>query len=79
MHQLLVAFFAFIFSFGHAQSVQQAQADAFVPPAQYADGFEGAIPSRQEIAAGEYNATTDSYAESACSGCQVIPVSFNAR
>lgn len=82
MHQLLTAFFAFLFSFGHAQAAHQVEADQFVPPAQYAadtSGIDYAVPSHQQIIDGQYNVTAASYAEGSCNGCQLTTVSYDAR
>ena len=49
MHHLLVSVFAFMFSFGHAQTVRHAEADTFIPPVQQATGFEYAIPGRHDV------------------------------
>jgi hypothetical protein len=52
MHNLLVAFFSFLFSFGSAAPTHPS--DAFVPPAQYADTYGAAIPSHDQIVNGNF-------------------------
>ncbi len=71
MH-VIAAFFAFLFSFGHAQSLQARHSDAFIPPAEYAVGMEYAVPSHQDILNGKY-------AEAGCPGCNMTTSSSNVR
>ncbi len=72
MHFLTV-FFAFLFTFGHAQSAQRSAVhDEFVPPAEYAGTIEYAVPSHQDI----LNRT---YAVQGCPGCQMTNASYTTR
>ncbi|MDE1162932.1 MAG: hypothetical protein PW792_13450 [Acidobacteriaceae bacterium] len=72
MH-FLTAFFAFFFSFGHAQSLARTQVhDAFIPPTEYAAGLQYAVPSRHDLLNGTYAGT-------ACPGCQMTTVSYTVR
>ena len=68
MHAFLAPLFAFLFSLGHAQAVRQVEARDFVAPAERTAGFDYAIPSRQQILAGE--TAQDGYAGTGCRGCQ---------
>ena len=65
MHHLIAAFFAMIFSFGSAQPVHHA--DAFVAHTETASSFDQAIPTHQQILAGDY--AEASYPETGCE-CQ---------
>lgn len=74
MHQFLLAFFAFVFSFGHP-----AQAHVEQPITQNDSSLYPSIsyvPSRREIARGTY---LSSYAERTCPSCRTMNVSFEAR
>jgi hypothetical protein len=66
MHNLLAAIFAFLFSFGTVHPSPSAH--AFVPPSDSGASFEQAIPSREDLVSGQYQAA--SYAESVCLNCQ---------
>ena len=77
MHHLLVSCFAFILSFGHAQTVRHTEANAFVPPVGSTGGFEFAVPGHHDLVSGP--ATAASYAGAACSGCNTTNSSSNAR
>lgn len=74
MQQLLAAFFAFVFSFGHSGSTHLnrsvVQTDAISPIAiDY-------VPSRHEIEQGTYRS---SYAEMTCTSCRTMNVTFRAH
>ncbi|MDE1154988.1 MAG: hypothetical protein PW735_04560 [Acidobacteriaceae bacterium] len=79
MHHLLVAFFAFLFSFGHAHPAASIMPkDAFIPPAQYAQGLEGAVPSRHELL-DQHELLNGAYAGAGCPGCRTMTVSSATR
>jgi len=71
MH-ILAAFFAFLFTFGHAHTAQSKPSDAFIPPAEYASGFEYAVPSHHDVING-------TYPDAGCPGCRVTTVSYSVR
>ena len=72
MHHLLVSCFAFLLSFGHAQTIRHTEANAFVPPVQSSAGFEFAVPGHHDLVSG-------SYAGAACSSCTTTKNTSNAR
>ena len=70
MHNFLAAFFALIFSFCHAQSIQHSQAFAAPPGSSVAvaglDPVGEFVPSRRELAQSQ---ASRGYAEAACASC----------
>lgn len=80
MYHLIAAFFALLFSFGHAQTVRQTETRSFAQPAAYAGGFEYAVPSHEQILASSYSdASSVGYAGETCSGCSMTTDSSTAR
>jgi hypothetical protein len=74
MHSLLTAFFALIFSFGHAEPARHTT-PLVAPDADLTFYYAGA-PSRHEL---EHMRVASSYAETACVSCQVTNVSYRTR
>jgi hypothetical protein len=76
MHQLLVAFFAMIFSFSHAQDVRHSE--SFLASDQHPSNYQPFIPTREELAQEQF-ATVTSYAETSCVSCRRMNVVYDAR
>jgi len=74
MHHLIAAFYAFVFSLGHAVSTHTTQAKVEAPPP--VPTYFGYAPSRHEIARSE---VPSSYAEKACVSCRRMNISYNVR
>jgi len=74
MHSLLTAFFAMIFSFGHATPAQHAK--ALVPPEADLSFYYAGAPSRHEL---QQMQLVSSYAEAACTSCRLTNVSYKTR
>jgi hypothetical protein len=75
VHQLIAAFFAMLFSFGHAQTVRQSE----VALASDNHPFvQAAAPTRQELNYQQFE-TVNSYAEDSCVSCRRMNVVYDAR
>jgi hypothetical protein len=75
MHQLLVAFFAMIFSFSHAQTVRHSEAFLAADTHPIYDSY---VPTREQLAQDQF-ATATSYAETSCVSCRRMNVDYDAR
>lgn len=75
MHQLIAAFFAMIFSFGHAQTVHHSELVAASDNHPY---IQAPAPTREQLAYEEFQTTT-SYAETSCVSCRQMNVVYDAR
>jgi hypothetical protein len=75
MHQLLLAFFAMVFSFSHAQTVRQSE--AFLA-SDHHPVYDSYVPTREQLAQDQF-ATTTSYAETSCVSCRRMNVDYDAR
>jgi len=75
MHQMLAAFFAMIFSFGHAQTVRHSELALASDNHPF---IQAPLPTRQEMAHEQFQTIT-SYAETACVSCRRMNVASNAR
>ena len=75
MHQLIAAFFAVIFSFGHAQTVRHSE---FVTSADNHPYIQAPLPTREELAHKQFQTAT-SYAETSCVSCRRMNVVYDAR
>ena len=75
MHQLFAAFFAMIFSFGHAQPAHQTQFVAATGSHPY---MQAPAPTREQLAYQEFQTVT-SYAETSCVSCRQMNVVYDAR
>jgi len=72
MHHIIVAFYAFVFSFGHAAPVHHPEALQQQSPrltSAYA-------PTRQEVA---HNRYAGSYSETVCVSCRRMNVSYRSH
>jgi len=74
MHSLLTAFFALIFSFGHAEPARRAT--PLVPPDADLSFYYTGAPSRHEL---QQKPLVSSYAEAACTSCRLTNVSYRTR
>jgi hypothetical protein len=75
MHQLLVAFFAMIFSFSHAQTVHGPEA---FQAANTHPVYDLYTPTREQVALQQFE-TANSYAETSCVSCRRMNVNYDAR
>ena len=75
MHQFLAAFFAMIFSFGHAQTLQHSELVAASDNQPY---IQAPAPTREQLAYEQFQTTT-SYAETSCVSCRQMNVVYDAR
>jgi hypothetical protein len=75
MHQLIAAFFAMIFSFGHAQTVRHSE---FVSSVDNQPYIQAPLPTREELARKQFQTVT-SYAETSCVSCRRMNVVYDAR
>jgi hypothetical protein len=75
MHQLLVAFFAMLFSI--AQPTKAHPNDAFVASA-HPFIHDSYSPTREQLAHDDFAMTT-SYAESSCVSCRRMNVEYSER
>ena len=77
MHQFIVAFFAMVFSFSHAQTVRHSESFlAAETPAVSASS--ASVPNREELAQKVFETNT-SYAESSCVSCRRMNTGSIAR
>jgi hypothetical protein len=76
MHQMLLAFFAMIFSFSHAQNVRHSE--AFLASDTHTSAYDRFVPTREELAREQF-ATVTSYSETSCVSCRRMNVVSNAR
>lgn len=75
MHSLIAAFFAMLFSFGHAQTMHHSDV------AMAADShpfIQAAAPTREELNYQQFETMT-SYAEDSCVSCRRMNVVYDAR
>ena len=72
MHNLIVAFYAFALSFGHAAPVHPPQALQQQSPSRIA----AYAPTRQEVA---HNRYAGSYSETVCVSCRRMNVSYRSH
>jgi len=75
VHSLIAAFFAMLFSFGHAQTMHQNEL------AQASDNHpfvQAATPTREEVNYEQFETVT-SYAEDSCVSCRRMNVVYDAR
>jgi PII-like signaling protein len=75
MHQLFAAFFAMLFSFGHAQTLHTSEVALASQQQPY---VQAAVPTRQEVARKQFETVT-SYAEDSCVSCRRMNVDYDAR
>lgn len=75
MHQLIAAFFAMIFSFGHAQPMHQSQVASAANNQPF---IQAPAPTREELAHQQFETIT-SYAETSCVSCRQMNVVYDAR
>jgi hypothetical protein len=75
LHQLIAAFFAMIFSFGHAQTVHHSE---FVAATDNQPYVQAPAPTREQLAYQEFQTAT-SYAETSCVSCRQMNVVYDAR
>ncbi len=75
MHSLIAAFFAMIFSFGHAQTVHQSE---MALAADNHPFVQRAAPTREELNYEQFQTVT-SYAETSCVSCRRMNVVYDAR
>ena len=75
MHQMLAAFFAMIFSFGHAQTVRHSE---LVSAADTHPFIQAPSLTREELAHQQFETVT-SYAEDSCVSCRRMNVVYDAR
>lgn len=75
MHSLIAAFFAALFSFGHAQTVHHSE---MVLAADNHPFVQAAAPSREELNSEQFETMT-SYAEDSCVSCRRMNVVYDAR
>ena len=71
MHQIIVAFYALIFSLSHTGTAPQPEA-----PQPTTAAVVSYAPTRQELAHAEYD---NSYAETACVSCRRTNVSYRTH
>ena len=76
MHQLIVAFFAMVFSFSHAQNVRHSE--SFLAADTPAATATANVPTRAELAQQVFE-TNSSYAESSCVSCRRMDLASSAR
>lgn len=75
MHSFFAAFFAMLFSFGHAQTMHHSE----LASASDIRTFVGApMPTRSELAYEQFQTVT-SYAEDSCVSCRRMNVVYDAR
>ena len=75
MHSWIAAFFAMIFSFGHAQTMHHSEL------AMTADSHpfvQATAPTREELNYEQFQ-TISSYAETSCVSCRRMNVVYDAR
>lgn len=75
MHSLIAAFFAMLFSFGHAQTMHQSEL------AQATDSHpfvQASAPTREELNYEQFETVTR-YAEDSCVSCRQMNVVYDAR
>ncbi len=75
MHQLIAAFFAMIFSFGHAQTVRQTE---LAVSADNHPFVQASMPTREDLNSQQFQTAT-SYAETSCVSCRRMNVVYDAR
>ena len=75
MHQMIAAFFAMIFSFGHAQTPHQSQLASASDNHPF---IQAPMPTREELAHQQFETAT-SYAETSCVSCRRMNVVYDAR
>ena len=75
MHAWIAAFFAMIFSFGHAQTMHQSE---LATAADSHPFIQIAVPTREEVNFEQFQ-TINSYAESSCVSCRRMNVVYDAR
>ena len=72
---MIAAFFAMLFSFGHAQTMHHSQLVAASDSQPY---IQGASPTREQLAYEQFQTAT-SYAETSCVSCRQMNVVYDAR
>lgn len=75
MHSMIAAFFAMIFSFGHAQTVHHSE---MALAADHHPFVQRAAPTREEVNYKQFETVT-SYAETSCVSCRRMNVDYDAR
>lgn len=75
MHSLIAAFFAMIFSFGHAQTMHQSEMSLAADNHPF---VQHAVPTREEVNYEQFQTVT-SYAETSCVSCRRMNVVYDAR
>ena len=75
MHSLIAAFFAMIFSFGHAQTMHQSE---MALAADNHPFVQATAPTREELNYEQFQTIT-SYAETSCVSCRRMNVDYDAR
>lgn len=76
MHALIVAFFAMLFSFSHAQTVRHSE--TFLASDSHPFIYNGAAPTREQLAQEQFETAT-SYAETSCVSCRRMNVVYDER
>jgi hypothetical protein len=75
VHSLIAAFFAMLFSFGHAQTVHQSEMAAAHDNHPF---VQANVPTREELNYEQFETVT-SYAEDSCVSCRRMTVVYSAR
>lgn len=75
MHSWIAAFFAMIFSFGHAQTMHHNELAIAAGNQPF---VQSAAPTREELNYEQFQTVT-SYAETSCVSCRRMNVVYDAR
>lgn len=75
MHSLFAAFFAMLFSFGHAQTVRHSE---LAQASDHHPFVQAAAPTREELNYQQFQTVTR-YAEDSCVSCRQMNVDYDAR
>lgn len=75
MHSLFAAFFAMLFSFGHAQTVRHSELALANDHHPY---VQAPAPTREELNTVQFQTVTR-YAEDSCVSCRQMNVDYDAR
>jgi hypothetical protein len=75
MHSMIAAFFAMLFSFGHAQTMHQSQVALASDNRPF---IQGVVPTREELNYQQFETVTR-YAVDSCVSCRQMNVVYDAR
>jgi len=75
VYHMIAAFFAMLFSFGHAQTLHQSQVTLASDSQPY---IQASAPTREQVNYEQFETVTR-YAEDSCVSCRQMNVDYDAR